>query len=198
MLNAIVMLAVLGAPNCGEIRQYAIGGDYTSAKDRRNLALVEAFHFTPDIEALRHTAIRPGENIATTLEHYPNHHRALAAMARLGQREAAAKVNGAAYTVDCYFERAMRYRPADAKVRVVFSSHLLETGRADAALAQMREAVRIDPLDAASHYNLGILLVMRGDYAQAKAHARVAYERGFPLPALKNKLLEAGHWKGGD
>lgn len=87
MIDAIVLLAVLAAPNCGEVKKYAIGGDYTSAKDRRNLALVEAFHFTPDIEALRHAAIRPGENIATTLEHYPNHHRALAAMASLGQRE---------------------------------------------------------------------------------------------------------------
>ena len=104
MIDAILLLAVLAAPDCGEIRKYAIGGDYTSASDRRNLALVEAFHFTPDIEALRRAAIRPGENIATTLEHYPNHHRALAAMAALGQRERAAKVSGAPYTVDCYFE----------------------------------------------------------------------------------------------
>lgn len=198
MIDAILLLAVLAAPNCGDIKRYAIGGDYTSAKDRQNLALVEAFHFTPDIEALRRAAIRPGENIATTLEHYPNHHRALAAMATLGQRERAAKVSGAPYTVDCYFERAMRYRPDDAKVRVVFSNHLLETGRADAALAQMREAVRIDPLDPASRYNLGILLVMRGQYEEAKVHARQAYDRGFPMPALKNKLLEAGHWQDGD
>lgn len=198
MVSAMLLLAVLAAPNCGEIKLFAIGGDYTSAKDRRNLALVEAFHFTPEIEALRRTAIKPGENIATTLDHYPNHHRALAAMARLGQREGAAKVNGAPHTVDCYFERAMRYRPDDAKVRVVFSNHLLETGRPDAALAQMREAARIDPLDPASHYNLGILLVMRGQYQEAKVHARQAYERGFPLPGLKNKLRESGYWKDGD
>ena len=198
MIGALMLLAALAAPGCGAIKQYAIGGDYTNAHDRRNLALVEAFHFTPDIEALTRAAIRPGENIATTLEHYPNHHRALAAMARLGQRERAAKVIGAPWPVDCYFERALRYRPDDAKVRVVFSNHLLETGRIDAALAQMREAVRIDAGDPASHYNLGILLVMRGQFQEAEVHARKAYERGFPLPALKNKLLEAGYWKAGD
>ena len=198
MIGAVLLLAALAAPGCGEIKQYAVGGDYTNTNDRRNLALVEAFHFTPDIEALKRSAARPGENIATTLEHYPNHHRALAAMARLGQRERTARVIGAPWPVDCYFERAMRYRPDDAKVRVVFSNHLLETGRADAALAQMREAVRIDPDDPASHYNLGILLVMRGQFQEAELHARKAYERGFPLPALKNKLLEAGHWKAVD
>lgn len=198
MITAIVLLAALSAPGCGQIKQYAIGGDYTNAKDRRHLALVEAFHFTPEIEALKRGAVRPGENIATTLEHYPNHHRALAAMARLGQRERTAKVIGAPYPVDCYFERALRYRPGDAKVRMVFSSHLLDTGRADAALAQMREAVRIDPDDPAAQYNLGILLVMRGDYPQAEIHARKAYQHNFPLPALKNKLLEAGYWKADD
>lgn len=198
MIDAILLVAVLASADCGQVRQYAVGGDYTSAKDRRNLALVEAFHFTPDVEALKRGSVKPGENIGTTLEHYPNHHRALAAMARLGQRDQAARVNGAAYTVDCYFQRAIRFRPEDAKVRVVYSSHLLETGRADAALAQMREAVRIDPLDPAAHYNLGILFVMRGQYDEAKVHARKAYQGGFPLPALKNKLREAGHWREAD
>lgn len=195
MIEAILMVAVLAGPDCGQVKRYAVGGDYTSAKDRRNLALVEAFHFSPDIEALKRSAVKPGEDIATTLAHYPNHHRALAAMAKLGQRDRAARVNGAAYTVDCYFERAIRFRPEDAKVRMVYSSHLLETGRADAALVQMREAVRIDPLDPAAHYNLGILLVMREQYDEAKVHARKAYQGGFPLPALKNKLREAGHWR---
>jgi hypothetical protein len=108
MIDAILLVAVLASADCGQVRQYAVGGDYTSARDRRNLALVEAFHFTPDVEALKRGSVKPGENIATTLEHYPNHHRALAAMARLGQRDQAARVNGAAYTVDCYFQRAIR------------------------------------------------------------------------------------------
>ena len=39
---------------------------------------------------------------------------------------------------------------------------------------------------------------MREQYDEARVHARKAYARGFPLPALKNKLLEAGQWKEAD
>lgn len=198
MIAAVLLAAAVGAADCGQVRRYAIGGDYTDANDRLNLALVEAFHFTPEVEALKRGAVKVGENIATTLEHYPNHHRALAAMAKLGQRDRAAKVAGARYTIDCYFERAIRFRPNDPKVRALYSSHLQETGRGDAALAQMREAVRLAPDDATNHYNLGILLAIRQDYAQAREHARQAYKRGLPLPGLKNKLVEAGQWDGND
>ena len=44
----------------------------------------------------------------------------------------------------------------------------------------------------------GDYTVMRGQYQEAKVHAGQAYERGFPLPGLRNKLLEAGHWKEAD
>ena len=47
-----------------------------------------------------------------------------------------------------------------------------------------------------AHYNLGLLYVRKKDYDKARASADKAYGAGFPLPGLKNKLLEAGQWRG--
>lgn len=51
------------------------------------------------------------------------------------------------------------------------------TGRSDAALAPMREAVRLDPDDADTHGNLGVILQDLGRWAEAEASYREALRR---------------------
>lgn len=196
MITAIMLAAALSGAACGELVPHEAGGDYTDAGDRKNLALVETFHFTADVDNLRRGISGTlADDIGYTLEHFPNHHRALAAMARLGMREKAAKPAGARYTVDCYFERALRFKPSDAQVRTIYGGYLLATNRADAALEQMQKASRLDPSNATAHYNLGLLFVKRKDFAQAREHAHEAYRLGFPLPGLKKQLADAGQWQ---
>jgi hypothetical protein len=37
--------------------------------------------------------------------------------------------------------------------------------------------------------------VKKKDYEQARTHARKAYDQGFPLPGLRNQLIQAGKWE---
>lgn len=130
-----------------------------------------------------------------TLEHYPNHHRALASMAKLGLRLKSAQPPGARYTVSCYFERAIAYAPQDVTARMVFGNYLLAMGQDGPALEQLDAASRMAPDQATIQYNLGLMYVKKKEYEKASAHAQKAYALGFPLPGLKNKLKAAGKWK---
>jgi tetratricopeptide (TPR) repeat protein len=184
------------AGTCGQLIHHDQGGDYTNADDRPGLAVVEQFHFTSDVERLvRGVSDTLGGDIGYTLEHFPNHHRALAAMARLGLRDKTSKPHGARYSVECYFDRALRQKPDDPKVHALFGGYLLALGQADAALEQLQSAAQLAPSDATAHYNLGLLYLRRKNYAQARASAQQAYTLGFPLPGLKNKLVAAGQWQ---
>ncbi len=183
-------------PVCADYVPGKPGGDYNDPTDREGLTVVEQFHFTPAVEGLIKGASGPlGGDIGYTLDHFPNHHRALAAMMKLALREKNRKPPGARYTIDCYFERATRFRPNDAKVRTLHGSYLLAIGRQDDALEQLEKAAALEPANPTAHYNLGLLYVQKQQYDQARASAHKAYGMGFPLPGLKNKLVAAGQWK---
>jgi len=198
MLYASLVLATVSvhaAADCGGFTHHDQGGDYTNGTDREGLTVVEQFHFTPQVEQLiAGTSDTLGGDIGYTLEHFPNHHRALAAMAKLGLRDKTEKPQGAKYTIQCYFDRALRFAPSDAKVRSIFGGYLLALGQVDPALEQLREAARLEPGNATTHYNLGLLYLRKRDYIQSRSEAEQAYALGFPLPGLKNKLQAAGQW----
>ena len=183
-------------PDCAPYVPHKPGGDYTNADDREGLTVVEQYHFTPSVEGLTKGASGPlGGDIGYTLDRFPNHHRALAAMTRLALRDKNRKPHGARYTIDCYFERAVQFRPKDAKVRSLFGSYLLALGQAEAALEQLEQAATLEPENPTAHYNLGLLYLKKKDYDKARASAAKAYGMGFPLPGLKNKLVAAGQWR---
>ena len=53
----------------------------------------------------------------------------------------------------------------------------------------------LSPEDYNTHYNLGLLYFDKKNFAKSKEHAKIAYDQGFPLPGLKNKLTKAGQWE---
>jgi tetratricopeptide (TPR) repeat protein len=188
--------AAHAADDCPAYVKHDPGGDYTNADDRQGLAVVENFHFTPNVERLvRGATGAVGADISYTLEHFPNHHRALAAMSRLALRDKNRKPHGARYTIECYFDRALRYRPDDARVHALYGSYLLALGQTASALEQLEQAARLEPDNATAHYNLGLLYVKTKDYEKARASAQKAYSMGFPLPGLKKQLAAAGEWR---
>ncbi|SDG66588.1 ABC transporter permease [Janthinobacterium sp. YR213] len=185
-----------GAADCPPYVKHTPGGDYTSAQDREGLSVVEKFHFSRAVETLAQGLTGSlGADISYTLEHFPNHHRALASMAKLGLRLKSAQPPGARYTVSCYFERAIAFAPHDVTARMVYGSYLLSTGQDATALEQLDAASRLAPEQATIQYNLGLMYVKKKEYEKASAHAQKAYALGFPLPGLKNKLKAAGKWK---
>lgn len=181
---------------CGQVLRFESGGDYANPDDRQNLIVVEEYHFTPNVEHLvRGESGSLGADLDYTLQHFPNHARALASMARLGLRDKTAKPQGAKFSVTCYFDRAIRFRPDDAKVRSTFGGYLLALGQDDHALEQLQEAARLAPGNATTYYNLGLLYLKRHDYPHARESAQQAYRLGFPLAGLKSKLQAAGEWQ---
>jgi tetratricopeptide (TPR) repeat protein len=198
MLFALTVIGVESmahAAACDPYTRQDPGGDYTNADDRQGLAIVEKFHFTPSIERLipGESALLGGD-IDYTLRHFPNHHRALAAMAKLGLRDKTAKPSGTTYSIVCYFDRAIGFKPNDAKVRMIYGSYLMAIQQFDQAMEQLQEAARLSPDNPAINYNLGLMYLKKNDYAQARVYAQKAYDLGFPLPGLKDKLRAAGQW----
>lgn len=195
-LLALVAAAAPAKADCPAYVQSAVGGDYNDGEDRKNLRVVETYHFTPEVERLqRGKSSYVGADLSYTLEHYPNHHRALSAMAKLGLRDKQLQPQGAKFTVPCYFQRALQFRPNDAKVHSILAGYLLAQDKLDEAREHLDKAVQLEPDHATSHYNLGLLHLRKKDYGAALASAHRAYGLGFPLPGLRNKLAEAGRWE---
>jgi tetratricopeptide (TPR) repeat protein len=199
MLAFLLLAAAAGALDCGVLSPQPSGGDYLDPAAADKLKVVEAFHFTPEVEALRRGSSGSiAGDLAYTLEHFPNHHRALAAMARLAERQHTAHPAGARYSVECYFERALRFNSGDTQARKLYAGWLLSAQRHDEALDQLTRVTEATPNDAAAQYNLGLLLLKRKDYAGARAHAHHAYALGFPFPGLRQQLQRAGQWTAED
>ncbi|KQV61300.1 MULTISPECIES: hypothetical protein [unclassified Duganella] len=195
-MPAYLMLLAALAADCPPFSKGSTGGDYYNGEDAKGLAVVEAFHFGPQVEALlRGMSGTLGGDIAYTLEHFPNHPRALAAMARLGLRAKKVQVPGAHHTVECYFTRAIAFVPSDGAARALFGAYLLSLKRDADAIGQLRAALDIQPGDAAAWYNLGLAHVRRKDWPAALDAAHKAYGLGFPLPGLRQQLKAAREWR---
>jgi tetratricopeptide (TPR) repeat protein len=196
LLLAMPATADTWVGDCGNFDE-AISGfggpfDYNDPGQAAQLELVERHHFTTEIATLQRGNLGP--TIHYTLNRFPNHPRALDAMSRLSVRDGVAQPPGARYTADCYFERGIRWRPRDPNVRLVYAIHHHRLGRIDRAIEQARIGLELAPDHPEIHYNLGLFLVRKGDYAGAREHAERAYELGHPLQGLRNRLRRAGHW----
>lgn len=169
--------------------------DYTNPNHRANrLEIVERHHFTTEIEQHKQRVRDLGDNLDYTLKTFPNHHRALASMSELAQKEQTNRIEGMDYSVDCYFKRAAEFAPEDGLVHMVHGMALYNQGDVDKALDKLERAAELEPDNANVHYNYGLVLFENGDQEAAREHAERAYELGFPLPGLRNKLQQAGYW----
>lgn len=195
-LTLLMLVAAAARADCPVYVKGTVGGDYNNGDDRRNLTVVESYHFTAEVERLqRGKTGYVASDLSYTLEHYPNHPRALSSLAKLALRDKTAQPQGAKFTVDCYFQRALQFRPKDAKVHSVLAGYLLAQNKLDGAREHLDTAVQLEPDNATSHYNLGLLHMKKKDYGAALASAQRAYGLGFPLPGLRNKLIQAGKWQ---
>ena len=157
--------------------------------------IVESYHFTPAIEGLvRGEGASLGAEIAYTLQAFPNHHRALVAMMNLGIRVKAQQPPGASFTVECYFNRALRYRGDDTIVRILYARFLSLNSRKGEALRQLQVATESAGDNGFTHYNIGLTYLEMSEYPSALAEAHRASELGFMRPELKNRLVAAGKW----
>ncbi|MBK8376016.1 MAG: oligosaccharide flippase family protein [Sphingomonadales bacterium] len=189
-----------------EVNEYACGslqnayGPYDYYSDKNRLPIVEANHFTPEVENLEGgMARRAGSNVGTDLDYtlraFPNHPRALLSMVRYGEKTRKEKPPYASYSVECYLNRAVRFKPDDSIVRMIYAIYLSKHGRSSEALKELNEAIRLGENSANLYYNIGLVYFDLKDYDKALTNAQSAYQMGFPLPGLRNKLKRIGRWK---
>lgn len=178
---------------CGELANAY--GPYDYRSDRDKLPIVDHSHFTPEIESLsRSYKGYLGGELDYALRAFPNHHRALAAMMRLAERSKSPQAPNATYSVACYFDRAIRFRPNDTTVRMLFASYLNKSGLAPEANQQLDYVLTLAGDNAFTHYNLGLLYFENKSYDKALQQAHRAMALGLQRSELRDALKAAGKW----
>ncbi len=186
--------------------------EYTDRARHQELNLVDSFHFTPYMQELAvngFTSLKPkvkedfGEpeqvvaaNLDYALYAFPNHHRALYAMAvwqlrMRGQSETHLRqlmVGINFRPAECYFLRAIMWNANDGTVRQVYGTFFHKAGDLRRAEEQYAIALKLIPNSAELHYNVGLLYVSLKDYEKAREHAARAQELGYPLKGLQKQL----------
>lgn len=196
-LVAFVLLSYQGygsaqeVPGCGNLQNAFGPFDYRDPAQGSNLDVVERFHFTHQVEALvrGQSSAEPLSDIVYTLRAFPNHHRALRSIARLQLRGERFPENS--YDAECFFRRAITFRPDDSTVRLLHGIFLAKEKRIDEAKAEYDAALSLAPDSIDINYAAGLFFVEIGDLSRAQQCADVAYAGGYPLPGLRNRLAAA-------
>jgi len=202
--SAFVVLSSIHGAQLAQAQSSASCGDLSNAygpydfrTDKDKLPIVLGAHFKPEVEALVRgtTSGTPGGDIDYTLRAIPNHPGALLAMIRLGVKEKSERPRGVNYTVECWLERALRFRPDDNLVRMIYANYLGERKRKVEALKHLEIAAATAGDNPFTHYNLGMIYADLKEYSSALKHAHLAMGLGIRQTALSDKLKAAGQWQ---
>ena len=169
--------------------------DYRTTRDNR-LRIVESHHFNVRVENLiSGQSGSIGGDIGYTLHAFPNHHRALRAMMRLGERMKTPQPYGVRFTVECYFKRALHFAPDDTVARMLYATFLTKDNREADAAAQLERATYDAGDNPFTHYNIGLVYMDLKHFDKALRQAHSALALGFPRLDLQNALKQAGQWR---
>lgn len=196
-----LLMAITGLGNaanfCGELESSFTLLDYRErAAHAYVFGLIEQEHFTSDVEnGIKGKSSWVGNDLDYTLRAIPNHHRALATVARLAARLKVPQVPHMGRPVECYFVLGSRMAPDDGGVLAEYGNYLHAIGKTDKAFQAFKEAERLEPENPTINYNLGLAYFTQKNYDKAAVYAHKAYGLGFPLPGLKQKLAAVGKWQ---
>ena len=183
-------LAQVTAEACGPVTGLT---DYRKKTDYG--LQVEKAHFPAQVENWTRGHSGPlGADIDYTIQRIPNHHRALASIARQAERAKKDQLPVMQYPVECYFERAVRFTPDDHVVRMLYAQFLISRARVSEATKQLEQADRLVPDNPFTMYNIGLVYFDMKDYAHALAYAHKAMAMGLERPELRQQLESVGRW----
>ena len=186
--------ALAQEPGCGSLKNGYGPFDYrTAGPDQK--ALVENAHFTPGVESLtRGKTGAFGGDLRYTLIVFPNHPRALLAMERLVEKERANPARDAWYTIECFYERALRFRPDDHVIRLLYVNFLVKRKDTDNALKQLDYVTESTQDNPFAQFNAGMLYMDMKLYEKALAQAHRVIAMGYERRELRDRLAAAGQW----
>ena len=119
---------------------------------------------------------------------------ALSAISRYGEKEKSDFIRGATFTVECYFIRAVNFRPDDPTVRMLYAIYLKGQNRVPDAVKQLAYTETLEGLNGYTVFNLGLVYLDLGEHEAALRMAHRAMALGFTRPELKARLVAAGKW----
>lgn len=162
------------------------------------LKTVEDFHFTIETQMLRRRAstpgMSPGGDLDYTLRAFPNHHHALITLIALGELEKTDKPAGSRYSIGCWFQRAVAWRPDDNIARMIYAQYLAKARQLPEAQQQLDIAASQAGDSAFTLNNLGLIYFDIKKYDQALVQAHKAYALGFNNMTLRDRLKSVGKW----
>jgi tetratricopeptide (TPR) repeat protein len=172
-------------------------GPYDYRTDKPKLPIVDGAHFTPAVEALIRgstSSVGPGTDLDYTLRAFPNHHRALVSVMNYGEKVKPKLPRDLPRTVECYFERALRFRPDDFVARMIYATYLAKNKRESDASKQLDLVATAANDNAFTFYNVGLIYFDMKNYGKALEFAHKAYGLGFGSTDLRDQLKKAGKW----
>ena len=191
-LTATAALGQVGS-SCGALQNNYGPYDYRGSEGSKRI--VETNHFDSGVETLTKRMTGPfGGDIGYTLRAFPNHYRALVTLERLAEKEKADPPDSARYTVECYYDRALRFVPDDHIVRLLYANFLIKRGRRDDALKQIDYVARTEQDNPLAQLNVGRLYLDLKEYGLALAAAHHLQALGYDRPDLRDRLIAAGRW----
>ena len=201
LLLLLAASAVSAAPNsridnanCGIVSGQLVGGvnaygylDYINPRDQAKLQKADGAYFkrtdNPDPNAY--------PRVVKPLRITPNHHQALYLMMTYYKGPRRDKnTEGEGYSMECYFKRANFHSPKDATVYMLHGMYYHWKSDWANSEVQYLRGIELQPRNAQIKYNLGLMYFEKGDYDNAAKYARIAYDQGFPMEGLRNKLKE--------
>ena len=141
--------------------------DATLQKRERGtpLQLVEEAHFTEKVRTLKggNTSQYPGGDLSYTLWAFPNHHQALLTLINYTVKYNNERPPQMSFSTECYFKRAIQWRPDDSKAHSVYGIYLFKKAKFQESITRFLEAIKLDPSNFKAHYFLGLVLRQLGD-----------------------------------
>ena len=161
-------------PACGNLTENTFHKpiDYNTS-DSELIRRVEEPHFPPYVESLQRgsTGETPGHDIAYVLRTFPNHPRALLAMSNLARKEKRDKPIKSPFTIQCWMQRAIYFRPQDGMVRFVYGIHLMKSSKNKEALEQLLLAEEYLGTNGNLQYNIGLAYFELHNYDKSLEYA---------------------------
>lgn len=151
-------------------------------------------HTLPAIERIRAGEVshRVMADLNFTLTGWPNHVPALKALVDY------AVAGGKSYEfppIECFFAHAQRFFPDDAAVYALEGFYYTKSRQFKLGEQAYLAALAVDNDSIEVHYYLGLMYFEIADFESALKHAHAAYGGGYPLPGLRKKLKQVGHWR---
>lgn len=198
---SVLALLLISAPACAGVEEVCGSlewnygpHDYRKANAHQK-KLVESAHFDRGVQTLTRTKTGPfGGDLGYTLSVFPNHPHALLVMEQLVEKTRRDPPEGASYTMECWYERALRFKPDDHIARLLYVSYLIRKNRQDEALKHLDYVADTTQDNPFAQFNTGMFYMDLNLYDKALALAHRVIAMGFDRRDLRDRLAAAGKW----